>query len=419
MPSFETLSLPAIYGAAEQIKNVRRQSRLDDLREIATRQQIDQGNTQFNQGQEDRKTEIDARTAKQRYLEADAIERSDDPIAAVKQFSPEFIQHYEQTKGPGSFSQATPDEVKQMVAHAKPLFAAQAGIQMPARLQTIKGENGAILQQDPATGALRQIVAPQKVDHFAEGEKGKNERAAAAREAAKTKANAQFVTLTPDEITAAGLPPGTSAQRDVNTGKIDVLSKRDASSTLSQKDATTAKMKLNTVTLARQQLDNIRQRFEPLKGTMSAGAFGQGKVPSEAGRSFDAAVNQMRSTLTALTRVPGVGAMSDYETKLDQSKFPTRDEYESVTQQQIDDLDNMLNAIETGYKDLLVGGSAQGGATGTWSGGSQATAPNTAPSQSAATAQSAPVAVTSAAEAMKLPPGTVFITPDGRQKVRP
>jgi hypothetical protein len=151
-----------------------------------------------------------------------------------------------------------------------------------------------------------------------------------------------------------------------------VLSKRDTTATLSQKDATTAKMKLNTVSLARQQLNRIRDEFEGkadpktgqrtggIKGTMSAGAFGQGRVPSEGGRKFDAAVNQMRSTLTALTRVPGVGAMSDYETKLDQSKFPTRNDYESVTEQQLGDLDNMLNAIETGYKDLLSGSQQPG-----------------------------------------------------------
>jgi hypothetical protein len=92
---------------------------------------------------------------------------------------------------------------------------------------------------------------------------------------------------------------------------------------------------------------------------VSAGAFGQGRLPTERGKAFDAAVDQMRSTLTALTRVPGVGAMSDYETRLDQAKFPSRQNYESVTAQQIDAIDGMLNAIESGYTDLLGGQSQQ------------------------------------------------------------
>jgi hypothetical protein len=172
-----------------------------------------------------------------------------------------------------------------------------------------------------------------------------------------------FRALTPQEIAAAGLPAGTSAQRDTATGKIDVLSKRDNTGVLSQKDATTAKMKINTVSLARQQLNKIREAFESGRsGGLNAFGPGQGLLPTQQGKMFDARVDQMRSTLTALTRVPGVGAMSDYETKLDQSKFPKRSAYESVTADTLNNLDDQLALIETGYKDLLTGGgSAQVG----------------------------------------------------------
>lgn len=175
----------------------------------------------------------------------------------------------------------------------------------------------------------------------------------------------QFQTLTPQEIADAGLAPGTSAQRDAHTGKIDVLSKRDTTASLSQKDATTAKMKLNTVSLARQQLNAIKEAFANGTGGAGMNAFGpgQGMLPTELGKQFDSRVDQMRSTLTALTRVPGVGAMSDYETRLDQSKFPARGDYESVTADKIQQLDNMLNLIERGYGDLLSNGT-QGGSAG-------------------------------------------------------
>ena len=137
---------------------------------------------------------------------------------------------------------------------------------------------------------------------------------------------------------------------------------------ITPKDATVAKNKINIVKLARQQLSDIRKKLVPLKDSVAAGPFGQGKLPTEAGNAFDRSVDRMRSTLTALTRVPGVGAMSDYETRLDQAKFPNRGDYESVTADSIEQLDAMLNAIETGYTDLLSGGEPEQEAqTGGWS----------------------------------------------------
>jgi hypothetical protein len=186
----------------------------------------------------------------------------------------------------------------------------------------------------------------------------------------------QWRDMTPDEVAAAGLPRGTSAQRNMTTGAIEVKSKRDNTGVLSQKDQTTARMKINTVALARRQLDAIRnsylgaqdqttgKRSGGIAGTASAGPMwtGQGFWPSEGGKKFDKAVDMMRSTLTALTRVPGVGSMTDYETRLDQAKFPSRSEHEAVTMQNIDALEDMLATIENGYQDLLSGGSMDGGA---------------------------------------------------------
>lgn len=168
----------------------------------------------------------------------------------------------------------------------------------------------------------------------------------------------QFRALTPEEVQQAGLPPGTSAQVGPD-GKIDVLSKRDNTGVLSQKDATTAKQKLTTIQLAKKQIADIKAAFQT--GTQGANAFGpvQGYMPTQQGKKFDAAVDRMRSTLTALTRVPGVGAMSDYETKLDQAKFPSRKAYESVTAEQIQGIEDMLALIENGYTSLLSGGGQQ------------------------------------------------------------
>lgn len=173
------------------------------------------------------------------------------------------------------------------------------------------------------------------------------------------KAPTRVRALTPAEMQQYNLPPGTAAQIDESTGKVDVISKRDNTAVLSQKDATTAKMKLNTVALARQQLGKIKEAFETGRKGVNAFGPGQALLPTQAGRLFDRRVDQMRSTLTALTRVPGVGAMSDYETKLDQSKFPKRDDYETVTADQITNLEDQLSLIESGYKGLLTGQSPE------------------------------------------------------------
>lgn len=214
-------------------------------------------------------------------------------------------------------------------------------------------------------------------------------------------------TMTPAEITKAGLPPGTAAQIDESTGKIDVITKRDTTGVLSQKDAATAKNKLTAVKLAKQQLQRIKDAFAEGTGGVGPNAFGgyggvQAMLPTVLGKKFDARVDQMRSTLTALTRTPGVGSMSDYETKLDQSKFPARGDREAVTADKIQGLEDMLATIESGYTSLLSGG-----------------APEAASPAAPAAGGQGPVRVNSPQEAMALPPGTHFITPDGRTKVRP
>lgn len=359
MAEFQTLDLGRILQTAEAIKGMRNDSITDKLRQ----QYLSNQNAALEQDMVAKKQQQEITFGREKAAEVhnrlSRVLQNQDLKSYIQSSEPDLAQNLAKQ---GIDVLRTPDDVlRHKLQTVLDKAGAEAGIAPTTQLETLQGEGGSILQRDPTTGALKQVVAPQKPDYGAArlSEQQRHNRAV------ESKAGGQFVPLSAEEIAQVGLPPGTSAQRDTNTGKVDVLSKRDTTATLSQKDATTAKMKLNTVSLARQQLNNIRSRFEPLKNSMSAGPGGQGSLPTKEGRMFDRSVDQMRSTLTALTRVPGVGAMSDYETKLDQAKFPTRKEYEEVTQQQIDDLDNMLNAIETGYKDILGGGNApQGGGGG-------------------------------------------------------
>lgn len=126
---------------------------------------------------------------------------------------------------------------------------------------------------------------------------------------------------------------------------------------ISAKDATTARQKITQIRAARQQINSARQAFQKLKGTFSAGLGGQ-YLPTPEGQAFDRAIANLAPLITAVTRVPGVGAMSDYESKLQNAALPSRGTYEDVTAQQFQDLENLLNTVEGGYNDLLSGGQA-------------------------------------------------------------
>jgi hypothetical protein len=104
------------------------------------------------------------------------------------------------------------------------------------------------------------------------------------------------------------------------------------------------------------------------------------------------------SELTALTRVPGIGSQSDLETRLASLPFPSAEFSPEVNakaaaeiQAFVADLEDAYGSVEAEFKDGASSGQPR---------------------------QSGEVRVSSPQEAMALPPGTVFITPDGRRKVR-
>lgn len=146
---------------------------------------------------------------------------------------------------------------------------------------------------------------------------------------------------------AAGMPPAVKPEKPV--------------STISQKEMATARTKVAQAKVARAQLAKARKAFESLRGAVSAGPFGAGKIPTEAGRKFDAAIDTARNTVTGIFRVPGIGAMSDFETRLQQAAFPDRNDYESVTVQKMNDLDAMIGELESGYQDMLAPASETDG----------------------------------------------------------
>lgn len=127
---------------------------------------------------------------------------------------------------------------------------------------------------------------------------------------------------------------------------------------ISPRDVATVRTKLLNIKLAKQQLADVKNKFAAAKG-IASGPFGQSLIPSEAGKAFDKSIDRMRQTFTSIMRVPGVGSMSDFETRLQQAQFPKRGDYESVTADNITQLESMLANLEQGYSEMAGAGPAE------------------------------------------------------------
>jgi hypothetical protein len=223
---------------------------------------------------------------------------------------------------------------RELLGRAQGAIAAQLGIRPPEPKQPygVNFQPGPFGSQIATDGQRFQIIEPPKPQ-------GGGESKPQLVEVPLGDGTTQKQWIRPGESAGAAVGAPTSAQA------------------LSPKDTNTAKVKLTQVKVARNQLNEAKRRYAALKDSFSAGPGGQ-FIPTPAGKAFDAAVDSMRGSITALTRVPGVGAMSDYETRLDQSKFPSRGNYEQVGEQQLQALEQLLNTIEAGYSELLGGKQA-------------------------------------------------------------
>ncbi len=374
-------NLLAAYGQGQQlVQNSKRNKLLDlQLQNAPAEQeranklaglQLERTQQAVDAGAKEAKDAAEIEGLKRGIAGAQYVQQATSPKAEAEARYPEFVQQYK--AGGGDWDSLDDDGVRGMAGHLVEQLSARAGIGPVEKFERVEGPRGSVIEKSSRTGALKQVVGPDNT------------------ETKPAQSRGRYRALSAPELAAAGLPSGSSAQLDIETGKIDVLSKKDATASLSQKDATTAKIKLNQLKVARQQIANARERFNKIKGSLEAGPGQFGSLPTERGQSFDKSIDSLRGSITAITRVPGVGSMSDYESKLDQSKFPARNGYESVTEQQLDDLEQQLGTIEQGYTDLL--------------GGAQQPAQQTAAPQAQSFASEADAAA--AAAAGKLKPGT-------------
>lgn len=155
-------------------------------------------------------------------------------------------------------------------------------------------------------------------------------------------------------------PTGTRyLTRDEAQGKV---APRKAASNANQQKVSS---KLASIRALKQQLAKVKAAFEGevgsdgkkkggLKDSWSAGK-GTGWLPTESGDAFDNAVALLSPLSRQLTRTAGEGSMSDYESRLAQMALPSRNSYESVTAKQIQDWEDLINVIESGYGEMSSG----------------------------------------------------------------
>jgi hypothetical protein len=185
--------------------------------------------------------------------------------------------------------------------------------------------------------------------------KGMSPDSVAAREAAASE-RATTREFTADQNRLQREATATNAQLTREAAAQQRALDREArnSKPLTAKDRAGIQGKLTSLDVAQRQLDVLKEKAKAAKGFSTGGLGGVGKyLPTESGKQFDAAVDQMRQSITGLTRVPGIGAMSDFETRLNQAQLPNRGDYESVVAQKIEGLQNLLDQLRTGYIGAL------------------------------------------------------------------
>lgn len=186
-----------------------------------------------------------------------------------------------------------------------------------------------------------------------------------------------------------------------------VETKASTFSSSDKKNIASLRQSLGNLDAIEAQLAKVEEAYAPLKGSWSAGGGGQGMIPTEGGKRFDAAVSQLAPLMRQLTRVPGEGAMSDYETKLMERANLNRGDYESTTAEKMANLRQLVGeARQARMSALDVYGLDANGEP------KAKKEPNAAPngeSGQPGSSRSSPLPISSEAEADALPPGTWVI----------
>jgi hypothetical protein len=132
-----------------------------------------------------------------------------------------------------------------------------------------------------------------------------------------------------------------------------------------------AKARLPTVNATLRRVDRVSQAVESLAGNkfFDGGPLDQFVVgPSEKGQELQQSVASLMPTLTALTRVPGIGSQSDLEQRLAMLQLPSAEFRPEVNRRAIAELRLFVSDLQNAYTSAagMEPAPTQAGASGSW-----------------------------------------------------
>lgn len=168
----------------------------------------------------------------------------------------------------------------------------------------------------------------------------------------------RYRTATAEEL--AGYPEGTAAQVNTATGElVNVKTPPAAVQVGSRLTGRQRENATNKLTLLRQidaQMARVEAAAEGLDDNGWTGPIG-GLVPGNwdaESNVFDKAVNGLTALIRNLTRTPGEGSMSDYESRLAAAIPPSRRDKPEGRDEAMATLRSLVDEARAGYEELLA-----------------------------------------------------------------
>jgi hypothetical protein len=265
--------------------------------------------------------DIDAATANTGYTKLKQALGSGNPREYVLRHEPALAQKVAEL---GVDLRSADDEtVAEVLDGLAREYAGKAGIAPTPQLETLQGDGGSILQRDPATGALKQVVAPQRPDRFAETQAAADRRAQEAREHAANLAREQRAF--------------TAEQNDLN---------RQHQTNLKSETANVKQKVLE------QQNNRVYQVYKTgisgltkgLEGTSTGPIAGRLPAVTSGQQIAEGGVAAMAPILKSLFRGAGEGTFTDKDQDLLIAMLPTRKDEEDARAAKLANIDAIVKA---------------------------------------------------------------------------
>jgi hypothetical protein len=252
-------------------------------------------------GVQNAQQQLSADQAKFAYAKLKQAQDSGNPKAFITQQIPELAAKLQQQ----GIDLASMDDasVAQLTDQLSRKYAGEAGIAPTPQLETLQTEGGGILQRDPTSGALNQVVAPQKPDRFAETQ------AAADRRAAESRAHAERMATEQRKFSAEENEKNRKATSDLK------------SETASVKERVIAKQNEKAYATYQAGMSGL---VKGLSGTNTGPLAGRMPAFTASQQIADGAVSAMAPVLKGLFRSAGEGTFTDKDQEMLLEMMPTR-----------------------------------------------------------------------------------------------